>query len=614
MIIVFIKTFLKQHLSAKSISTLRYFKNSFKGVVRSFLYISDTKLSHSVNISDTSLQKIEEIQFDSIFKTLKSQIDNPSVKTVSFDIFDTLLFRPFYKPTDLFDYIEKVSGKTGFAKARINAEITARQLTIQEEITFDQIYEQISPFYKDLQTVELDYEKKFLIPRSIGKKLYEYAKFKGKNVIAISDMYLDTACIRNLLREKGFNEFSDIFVSSDLKKTKATGNLFKFVLEKLQCRESEILHLGDNLHSDFDIPLGLGLRAHHIPTEFDFFASRKKNQWVVKNYLENPTLLNSILLGLALKYSTKNSDEISKIAYNLGGILSLSYVKFIHEITEKQSYDCLFFVARDGYMLKNIYQKIYNKFPSFYVYANRLLYINCTLNYDNDSEKLQALLKSLKDSGVNIKISSIFSKNKKIASTYQTELKSFAEKNLQHYLDFLKNKSISGKQILVIDMTSLSFTAYRFMKFIYGDCCKGCVFSCIPGKKPSFDYFEFADRNLKSRQYSLITISEFLLSAPEMTAKGFDANGHLIMAKDSGHINQYKKIMQGINDFVDDYCNLFHLSLLPLTFNTWLEIAEKFYKYADNETLDYLNQVNLEDLNSDLQLGEVIRNWRKEWN
>ena len=162
MIIVLIKTFLKQHLSAKSISTLRYFKNSFKGVVRSFLYISDTKLSHSVNISDTSLQKIEEIQFDSIFKTLKSQIDNPSVKTVSFDIFDTLLFRPFYKPTDLFDYIEKVSGKTGFAKARINAEITARQLTIQEEITFDQIYEQISPFYKDLQTVELDYEKKIL--------------------------------------------------------------------------------------------------------------------------------------------------------------------------------------------------------------------------------------------------------------------------------------------------------------------------------------------------------------------------------------------------------------------------------------------------------------------
>lgn len=52
--------------------------------------------------------------------SLYKRIDEVSV--VSFDIFDTLLLRPYIKPEDLFLHIEKIYGRSGFAEQRMNAE------------------------------------------------------------------------------------------------------------------------------------------------------------------------------------------------------------------------------------------------------------------------------------------------------------------------------------------------------------------------------------------------------------------------------------------------------------------------------------------------------------
>lgn len=46
---------------------------------------------------------------------------------ISFDIFDTLLLRPFIKPTDLFWYIETKYDIQGFCQARILAEVQSRR-------------------------------------------------------------------------------------------------------------------------------------------------------------------------------------------------------------------------------------------------------------------------------------------------------------------------------------------------------------------------------------------------------------------------------------------------------------------------------------------------------
>ncbi len=47
---------------------------------------------------------------------------------ISFDIFDTLLLRPFIKPTDLFWYIETKYNIKGFHQARILAEMQSKKI------------------------------------------------------------------------------------------------------------------------------------------------------------------------------------------------------------------------------------------------------------------------------------------------------------------------------------------------------------------------------------------------------------------------------------------------------------------------------------------------------
>ena len=65
---------------------------------------------------------------------------------ISFDVFDTLLLRPFARPTDLFRKLEHDTGANGFAEARIAAEKRANRRARQKGLTdarFDEIYAEI---------------------------------------------------------------------------------------------------------------------------------------------------------------------------------------------------------------------------------------------------------------------------------------------------------------------------------------------------------------------------------------------------------------------------------------------------------------------------------------
>ena len=63
-------------------------------------------------------------------------------KVVSFDLFDTLLIRPFARPTDLFRLMERFYDVPGFADRRIQAERDARKM-IGHGVTLEDIYDQM---------------------------------------------------------------------------------------------------------------------------------------------------------------------------------------------------------------------------------------------------------------------------------------------------------------------------------------------------------------------------------------------------------------------------------------------------------------------------------------
>ena len=56
---------------------------------------------------------------------------------ISFDIFDTLIFRPFSEPTDLFYFIGERLGYLDFKRIRTEMEFKARQAAYKREKTYE---------------------------------------------------------------------------------------------------------------------------------------------------------------------------------------------------------------------------------------------------------------------------------------------------------------------------------------------------------------------------------------------------------------------------------------------------------------------------------------------
>lgn len=103
---------------------------------------------------------------------------------VSFDIFDTLLVRPYVNPTDLFWHIEYNENMPGFAKARILAEKNTRTRDCPE-VTIDEIYSNVDLEYNNKKDIELKYEAQVLQQNPEMKKVFDYAISKNKALLEI---------------------------------------------------------------------------------------------------------------------------------------------------------------------------------------------------------------------------------------------------------------------------------------------------------------------------------------------------------------------------------------------------------------------------------------------
>ena len=135
-------------------------------------------------------------------------------KVVSFDVFDTLLLRPYLHPADVFLHLERIHKRFGFAEQRLRAaHIFYLKHGKEHEATFDDIYDQI-PDFADMKQAELDWEWQTITANSEMRTFWDYAIKRGKTVIATSDMYLPPSFMEKLLAHNGFTSASRVFVSA----------------------------------------------------------------------------------------------------------------------------------------------------------------------------------------------------------------------------------------------------------------------------------------------------------------------------------------------------------------------------------------------------------------
>ncbi|MEZ9463068.1 HAD family hydrolase [Vibrio splendidus] len=327
---------------------------------------------------------------------------------ISFDIFDTLLYRPFFKPVDLFEFISEdassiVGKKIDFKAIRMLSEKKAFEFAVSEEryeIDIDEIYnvlkgeievsESIACKLKDL---EVNAERNFLYKRESGYKAYEYAKSLRKRVILVSDMYLKKSHLEDILKHTGYYGYEKVYVSSEYGCKKHNGLLFDKVLEDLDVETDRILHIGDNLRADVIKAKERGIKAFHLVKATEKFVDLPTYQTVwSRDFNRNSIYWNSVLSIIANKYcnnpykpqrrgSIFNGSRTS-CGYMAFGPLLFGYTKWLIEESIKNGVEELYFLARDGKIMKSAYDLL----ASSYSDAPASKYLLCSRRSVNVSK------------------------------------------------------------------------------------------------------------------------------------------------------------------------------------------------------------------------------------
>lgn len=305
---------------------------------------------------------------------------------ISFDFFDTLFTRKVARPISIFALVAEELKKmnhlslnhefiVNFQDIRVCVENIARENSNYEDITFEEIYHVLKDHYhleeetiKVIQKVELEIEKNNLVPiKKYLNRMLEYLK-AGKQVYVLSDMYLPSSFLSEVLAQQDEAFASvEVYVSNELRKTKATGNLYKEVFKLVPDKRLQS-HVGDNLTSDFFIPRKLGFSG-----EWAQEAILDKNEQAL---VEDVNLISvDLIVGKWRELRVSGYDEKKYLGFKYITSIFFGFIYETLNTLEKRGVKKLYFLARDGQVLKiiadDIIKELNLKIVSEYVYVSR---------------------------------------------------------------------------------------------------------------------------------------------------------------------------------------------------------------------------------------------------
>lgn len=258
--------------------------------------------------------------------TLARMVTDGSCAVLSFDIFDTVLWRRVPRPTDVFPILAarlKAQGvcpewlpEAAFRRMRIDAERAARRhraegltsdapaadgssrkaavrealdkaseadasevRTPSTEVSLFDIWAEMplrlfdGATLEDLVDAEVRAERDFTVVDLDVAEIIRLAQKHEVPTIFVSDTYFTENHLARLLDRPELGDLSGvrIFRSHEHGLDKASG-LFEVVLRQLGCRPEQLVHVGDNLVADVDTPGEIGVRTVHYDRVTEEFA------------------------------------------------------------------------------------------------------------------------------------------------------------------------------------------------------------------------------------------------------------------------------------------------------------------------------------------------------
>lgn len=487
---------------------------------------------------------------------------------ISFDVFDTLLIRPLLRPEDVFKHLERCTGEIGFFQERINAEFRVREKLTNDDvfdIKFDDIYDEIDQKYKYIKDLELKLEAKTLRANPFVNEIYKQAVAKNKTIIAVSDMYLSADFLLDLLYKNGYNDIVKLYVSSEYKKIKYNGGLYKIVIDDF--RDKKILHIGDNEISDCERAKENGIDSYFCQKKSEKFINENKQFY---NLYEDKTIDSSIILS-SIRDFEKTSNYWFNFGYCCAGPVCYAFTKFILDEALKNNIEELLFVARDCYTINKAFELFkQNNIKNYYIYAQRIFKIKCLLNYDGEHNKdfLISIFKE-KSSEFKSKLPEKFNsedEKEEFILSNKSLLEPYAEEFKNEYVDYLKNLGILGKNnIAMVDLVAFNFSAQTLLNNILNKNLLGIYLQKFGDSGKNMNFIKYCKSN---EDFSNIwNFMEFIFTSPELPV--LDIKNPEPIYQNSPAKEELKRkeiyphIMEGMLSFCKDLIKKFGNDFLP---------------------------------------------------
>ena len=260
----------------------------------------------------------------------------------SFDIFDTTLLRRCGKP----EAVWQILGKRLYPNDHDLCEAFVSWRKRAKGETLKDIYASVDSAFpafaeksvEEMMLAEEGVEEEMLTPYPSVCKLIEQRRQEGYHIAFISDMYLSSQVLRQVLEHCGCCQAEDhIFVSCEHDARKDTGRLYDVVRKQLH--PTEWIHYGDNKRSDIKMARRKGIRAVHINTSY--------------NDVENACVqVSPAMAALSRRYRLEQEkDEFAGFAADFVVPAYLPYVIYVLREARRMGIRKLYFLSRDSYIL-----------------------------------------------------------------------------------------------------------------------------------------------------------------------------------------------------------------------------------------------------------------------
>ena len=556
-------------------------------------------------LSQNKVSYIFDNQLGCSKTNLFRKLDNADV--VSFDLFDTLITRKVLSYTDIFELVDLKLREKGicipdFAKQRLSVEKELARFTSPrlEDIYF-QLLKNTNIESLDtelLSDLEWQIDSLTMIPRNDVCDIYKRVISSGKEVIITTDQYYTVDKIKQILDKFGLDGYDAIFDSCEYK-TYKIGSLFDIVKEHYT--EKRILHIGDDEQADIRMACGKGIDTFHILKGEDLFDALggmgiSDNSHSLSDRLKTGLFISRVF-NSPFWFEHSNKPVSVKDAFDVGYLfcapIITDFIIWLKSVISTMEDSQILFGARDGYLIKKLYDLYTGDDRSLYFLTSRIAAIRAGLTEDADVEYVN----SMKYSGnisENIKARFGIDISDEDENIEGILIRSAREKR-ENYLKYIKKLGITGKTNVFFDFVAKG-TTQMFLEKIISRKVKGLYFLQL---EPEFmDRYELdiepfysEDERENSAIFDNYYILETVLTAPHPQVLEFDKDGEPIYASETraeAEIMCSERMQQGVEQFFRDY-----ISILPRD-------CHSINKALDEEMLSLVNKILIldEDFNN----------------